>query len=142
MPHCVQYMNNCICAERGFDQVKDAEIIGKIMEKSAAAVGAFEFDGLKLDSCSQFNNLTWYSPILKKHYSVLSVPVLLSSGSNCQDRLGTEKQGELRQRSGFRRWSSLLNKTGRPILIENCHQGGLDPPGTVRKTADFRAVVS
>ena len=63
MPHCVQYMNNCICAERGFDQVKDAEIIGKIMEKSAAAVGAFEFDGLKLDSCSQFNNLTWYSPI-------------------------------------------------------------------------------
>ena len=48
-------MNNCICAERGFT---DRKIIRKIMEKSAEAVGAFEFDGLKLDSCSQFNNLT------------------------------------------------------------------------------------
>ena len=37
-------------------------------------------------SCSQFNNLTW--------------------------------------------WSELLNNTGRHILIENCHQGGLNPPGT------------
>ena len=75
-------MNNCICAERGFT---DPELIRKIMEKSAAAVGEYQFDGLKLDSCSQFNNLTW--------------------------------------------WASLLNKTGRAILIENCHQGGLDPPG-------------
>ena len=55
------------------------------MEKSAAAVGEYGFDGLKLDSCSQFNNLTW--------------------------------------------WAELLNKTGRHILIENCHQGGLNPPG-------------
>jgi len=61
------------------------EMIRKIMEKSAAAVGEYNFDGLKLDSCSQFNNLTW--------------------------------------------WASLLNATGRHILIENCHQGGLDPPG-------------
>eukprot|EP01050_Picozoa_sp_SAG11_P005205 SAG11_NODE_358_length_10235_cov_5.689917_3_plen_66_part_00 len=48
------YMNNCICAERGFT---DPGLIRKIMEKSAAAVGEFGFDGLKLDSCSQFNNL-------------------------------------------------------------------------------------
>eukprot|EP00729_Bicosta_minor_P007317 gene7317-8221_t len=71
------YMNNCICAERGFS---DPVLITKIMERSAAAVGEFNFDGLKLDSCSQFNNLTW--------------------------------------------WASLLNATGRHILIENCHQGG------------------
>ena len=76
------YMNNCICSEHQFT---DDAMIRKVMEKSAAAVGSFNFDGLKLDSCSQFNNLTW--------------------------------------------WASLLNATGRHILIENCHQGGLDPPG-------------
>lgn len=36
-------MNNCICAERGFDEVKDAEIIRKIMEQSARAVGTYGF---------------------------------------------------------------------------------------------------
>jgi len=76
------YMNNCLCAERGFS---DPKLIAKIMQASAAAVGSYGFDGLKLDSCSQFNNLTW--------------------------------------------WAELLNKTGRKILIENCHQGGLNPPG-------------
>ena len=40
------YMNNCLCAERGFS---DPEIIQKIMEKSALAVGSYGFDGLKLD---------------------------------------------------------------------------------------------
>jgi hypothetical protein len=78
----VSDMNNCICSEHQFT---DAAMVRKIMEKSAAAVDKFNFDGLKLDSCSQFNNLTW--------------------------------------------WASLLNATGRHILIENCHQGGLDPPG-------------
>lgn len=75
-------MNNCICAERAFT---DPVMIKKIMEKSAEAVGKYNFDGLKLDSCSQFNNLTW--------------------------------------------WASLINETGREVLVENCHQGGLDPPG-------------
>ena len=65
------YMNNCICAERGFS---DPALIAKIMKRSVAAVLDFQFDGIKLDSCSQFNNLTW--------------------------------------------WSSLLNATGRRILIE------------------------
>ena len=89
-------MNNCICSEHGFS----GEMITKVMQRSAAAVGRFGtqstrtmhrllqgrtaqvwlllwagFDGLKLDSCSQFNNLTW--------------------------------------------WAALLNETGREILIEN-----------------------
>jgi hypothetical protein len=38
-------MNNCICAERGFT---DPDLIKKIMERSAAAVGKYQFDGLKL----------------------------------------------------------------------------------------------
>jgi alpha-galactosidase len=89
------YMNNCICAERGFS---DPVIITKIMERSAAAVGDFNFDGMKLDSCSQFNNLTW--------------------------------------------WASLLNKTGRRILIENCHQGGLDPPGNPTTNSETQGASS
>eukprot|EP00729_Bicosta_minor_P001884 gene1884-17200_t len=75
------YMNNCICSERQFPPT--GEMVTKIMEKSVAALVGFKFDGLKLDSCSQFNNLTW--------------------------------------------WNKLINATGRPILVENCHQGGLAP---------------
>lgn len=41
------------------------------------------FHGLKLDSCSEFNNLTW--------------------------------------------WNQLINSTGKSVLVENCHQGGLAP---------------
>lgn len=74
-------MNNCICSERQFPPT--GEMVTKIMEKSVAALVGFKFDGLKLDSCSQFNNLTW--------------------------------------------WNKLINATGRPILVENCHQGGLAP---------------
>ena len=24
-------------------------------------------------------------------------------------------------------WAQLLNETGRPVMIENCHQGGMGP---------------
>jgi hypothetical protein len=48
-----------------------------------AATIKSKFDGLKLDSCSQFNNMT--------------------------------------------EWARLLNKTGKRVLLENCHQGGLVP---------------
>lgn len=73
------YLNNCHCNVRGLE----GEIIGKIMEQSVAALHTYGFDGVKLDSCSQFNNLTW--------------------------------------------WAELINATGKPTLIENCHQGGLAP---------------
>ena len=33
-------------------------------------------------------------------------------------------------------WAELLNKTGRPVMVENCHQGG-DGPGSVRDAAQI-----
>ena len=54
-----------------------------VMEGSVRALVDMEWDGLKLDSCSQFQNMTW--------------------------------------------WAELINKTGRPIEQENCHQGGFAP---------------
>eukprot|EP01064_Diplonema_japonicum_P003109 TRINITY_DN1204_c14_g1_i1.p1 TRINITY_DN1204_c14_g1~~TRINITY_DN1204_c14_g1_i1.p1 ORF type:complete len:423 (+),score=82.68 TRINITY_DN1204_c14_g1_i1:23-1270(+) len=77
------YMNNCICDEHQF---KDPSYIAKHMQQSAAAVAEAGFDGVKLDGCGQFLNLTW--------------------------------------------WGSLLNQTGRPIMIENCHWGGTVPGQT------------
>ena len=73
------YLNNCICNERSFT----GPIVDLIQKQDVAALRKYGFDGLKLDSCSQWNNLTL--------------------------------------------WNELINATGKPILIENCHQGGLDP---------------
>jgi len=82
--HVGWYMNNCICQEKSWTGSGN---ITKHMERSAQAVADLGFDGLKLDGCGQFRNLTW--------------------------------------------WSELLNATGRPILIENCHWGGTVPGDTV-----------
>merc|ERR1719333_1637757 len=82
------YMNNCDCAENMF---KTPESIEKHMKGSAAAVAAYGFDGVKLDGCGQFLNLTW--------------------------------------------WAELLNATGRPIMIENCHWGGTVPGQKPASTA-------
>jgi len=77
------YMNNCICSEHEF---KDPAAIAAHMQRSAQAVADFGFDGVKLDGCGEFRNLTW--------------------------------------------WAQLLNATGRPIMIENCHWGGTVPGQT------------
>lgn len=77
------YMNNCICKEKSW---KGDDNITKHMEMSAQAVADYGFDGVKLDGCGQFRNLTW--------------------------------------------WAELLNATGRPIMIENCHWGGTVPGQT------------
>ena len=69
-------MNNCGCDENQFE----GEMIATIMKGSVKAVADMGWDGLKLDSCSQFNNLSW--------------------------------------------WNQLINETGKPVLLENCHQGG------------------
>lgn len=73
------YLNNCGCAENNFE----GEMVSTIMEGSVRALADMGWDGLKLDSCSQFNNLSW--------------------------------------------WDELINATGHPVLLENCHQGGFDP---------------
>ena len=68
-----------MCSEHQFS----GEMVDTVMRGSVEALHRYRFDGLKLDSCSMFNNLTW--------------------------------------------WNALINATGRPILVENCHQGGLAP---------------
>lgn len=77
------YMNNCICSEHQF---KDQDAIAKHMQGSVDAIVKYGYDGVKLDGCGQFRNLTW--------------------------------------------WYQLMNATGRPILIENCHWGGTVPNTT------------
>lgn len=55
------YMNNCICSEHSW---KGDENITKHMEASAKAVAKYGFDGVKLDGCGQFRNLTWWAALL------------------------------------------------------------------------------
>merc|ERR1719192_314747 len=55
------YMNNCICAEHEF---KDATEIKNHMVQSVAAIVKLGFDGVKLDGCGQFRNLTWWYSLI------------------------------------------------------------------------------
>jgi hypothetical protein len=55
--HVGWYMNNCDCGENQFTD-KTTPTITQVMERSAAAVAAYGFEGVKLDGCSQFRNLT------------------------------------------------------------------------------------
>ena len=82
--HVGWYMNNCICAER--HNFEDPTYIANHMRNSVKAIYDYGFNGVNLDGCGQFLNLTW--------------------------------------------WAQLLNETGRPILIENCHWGGTVPGQT------------
>ncbi|EDQ91557.1 uncharacterized protein MONBRDRAFT_31543 [Monosiga brevicollis MX1] len=73
------YHNNCICAEHNFpSDLIDAHYAGDV-----TAIAGYGYDGVKLDGCGEFMNLTY--------------------------------------------WADLLNATGRPILIENCHWGDTLP---------------
>ena len=78
------YTNNCLCRESTAFASEPEQYMGMHMRASAAAVAEYGFDGVKLDHCAPFMNLTW--------------------------------------------WAQLLNETGRPIMIENCHSG-IDVPG-------------
>jgi alpha-galactosidase len=86
---CGWYMNNCICSEHEFK----GDMIATVMKGSVAALRKAKFDGLKLDSCSQFNDLGW--------------------------------------------WNKLINETGPPVLVENCHQGG-NAPGSEQWQTYFK----
>jgi hypothetical protein len=74
------YHNNCICAESSFPDVM-AHYRGDV-----AAIAALGFDGVKLDGCGEFRNLSL--------------------------------------------WAELLNATGVPVMIENCHWGADLPTHT------------
>ena len=57
------YMNNCGCNENHFT----GEMVATIMKGSVKAVADMGWDGLKLDSCSQFflkrRNVSYYRPM-------------------------------------------------------------------------------
>ena len=54
------YLNNCVCPELCLEAAKEAEA----MEATAAAVVALGFDAVKVDSCSQFKNLSRWRQLL------------------------------------------------------------------------------
>ena len=54
------YLNNCVCSELCLDPTAEA----RAMEATARAVVALGFDAVKIDSCSQFRNLTRWRQLL------------------------------------------------------------------------------
>lgn len=76
------YVNNCICGEnmwRGNSTFEDVVYRGTVQ-----AISDWGFDGVKIDSCSEFKNMT--------------------------------------------KWAELFAETGKPFLLENCHNSdGQDP---------------
>lgn len=89
------YANNCACGPGA--NMSNASMAGTIIHKIVDDVIHLGFDGIKIGSCSQWNNMTL--------------------------------------------WAELLNATGKPILLENCHQGALVPgqqiPGNQRLSGGF-----
>tara|TARA_B110000208_G_scaffold152450_1_gene184305 strand:- start:42 stop:1874 length:1833 start_codon:yes stop_codon:yes gene_type:complete len=77
------YGNACACHDENSYTATTSPTIQEAMAGTVADTIRYGFDGLKLDSCSQFNNMS--------------------------------------------EWARLLNSTGKPVLLENCHQGGLVP---------------
>eukprot|EP01060_Flectonema_neradi_P036085 TRINITY_DN6848_c0_g1_i1.p1 TRINITY_DN6848_c0_g1~~TRINITY_DN6848_c0_g1_i1.p1 ORF type:complete len:433 (+),score=74.42 TRINITY_DN6848_c0_g1_i1:57-1301(+) len=57
------YMNNCICREHLFT---NQTYITMHMERSVEALVEAKFDGVKLDGCGQFSNITWFADLFNK----------------------------------------------------------------------------
>lgn len=72
------YGNACACDSENAYTDTTSPTIRQAIAGTVADTAAYKFDGLKLDSCSQFNNMTL--------------------------------------------WAEEINKTGRAVLLENCHQ--------------------
>jgi hypothetical protein len=72
------YGNACACSSENAYSDTTSPTIAEAIAGTVADTVKYKFDGLKLDSCSQFNNMTL--------------------------------------------WSQEINKTGHPVLLENCHQ--------------------
>mmetsp|Transcript_16316 Transcript_16316/g.37648 ORF Transcript_16316/g.37648 Transcript_16316/m.37648 type:complete len:566 (-) Transcript_16316:24-1721(-) len=77
------YMNNCWEVESMFKNQTPA-YAAKHMRGDVNAIVSNEFDGVKLDGCGPYTNLSW--------------------------------------------WYELLNTSGRPSMVENCHWGDDPPP--------------
>jgi len=77
------YMNNCWEVENML-RPESPEYEAKHMQGDVQALLEADFDGVKLDGCGPYTNLSW--------------------------------------------WYQLLNATGRPFEVENCHWGSDPPP--------------
>ena len=53
------YLNNCMCMEKSMSD----EMVGKVMRGSVKALRDAGFDGVKLDSCGQLLNLSWWNTL-------------------------------------------------------------------------------
>tara|TARA_B110000208_G_scaffold127276_1_gene154899 strand:+ start:73 stop:2331 length:2259 start_codon:yes stop_codon:yes gene_type:complete len=72
------YGNGCSC-EMGENSYVGAEI-ARVMEGSARATAAYGFDGIKIDSCSQFANLTWWADVLNETGRGVVIEACLQGG--------------------------------------------------------------
>ena len=80
--HAGFYINNCICGENMWRGNSSWEQV--VYEGTVKAIVGWGFDGVKIDGCSEFANMT--------------------------------------------KWAELFNATGKPMLLENCHNSdGQDP---------------
>jgi hypothetical protein len=76
------YINNCICGEnmwRGDPAFEDV-----VFQGTVKAIVDWGYDGVKIDSCSEFSNMT--------------------------------------------KWASLFATTGKPMVLEDCHNSDLQDP--------------
>lgn len=61
--HAGWYLNNCICHENG---VKDPEAIDLIYRGNVQAMHSYGFDSVKLDSCSEFKNISFWADLMRE----------------------------------------------------------------------------
>ena len=55
------YINNCICGENQWRGNATWEAV--VYEGTAKAILAWDFDGVKIDSCSEFTNMTRWAEL-------------------------------------------------------------------------------
>jgi len=62
--HIGWYINNCICGEQQFRN--DHQMQDKIFRGTVRALVDYGFDGVKIDSCSEFHNMTRWAEIMQE----------------------------------------------------------------------------
>ena len=55
------YINNCICAENMWRGDNTRELV--MFEGTVKAIALWDFDGVKIDSCSEFSNMTRWAAL-------------------------------------------------------------------------------
>lgn len=115
------YLNNCGCNEHQFE----GEMVTTIMQGSVKALVDMGWEGLKLDSCSQFNNLSWWNALINQ---TSKAPVLLENCHQGGFSPGMiQWQGYLRNASAVGGYSHRLGYFSaghdmRPPLLNTSYQ--------------------